>query len=342
MDLQTIEFLKWARYQYRSWQGKTNRLLKRMGILVDPPPTSPPLTTSTNLVPDHEGQAASGVIKQHILGDKACMIGRIGTSELPIILRYIKIVTKNQYPGAKILNYIFSNDEPFWWDKDVVSGLIFNAGFFPNENHAFNRFGEIMLNDIKSIDMLGSWIADEYQVIHLLNNPIIVKLTDLEPYYHEHPWSEALAGKTVLVIHPFVESIKRQYERRTLLFSDPRVLPEFTLKTLKAVQSIAGNPCGFDSWFDALDWMCEQISQTAFDVAIIGAGAYGLPLAAHVKRLGKKAVHLGGATQILFGIRGKRWDEMPFFQKLYNEYWVRPLPSEVPPEHQRVEGGCYW
>ena len=77
-------------------------------------------------------------------------------------------------------------------------------------------------------------------------------------------------------------------------------------------------------------------------MAIIGAGAYGLPLAAHVKRLGKKAVHLGGATQILFGIRGKRWDEMPFFQKLYNEHWVRPLPSEVPKDYQRVEGGCYW
>jgi hypothetical protein len=38
-------------------------------------------------------------------------------------------------------------------------------------------------------------------------------------------------------------------------------------------------------------------------------------------------VHLGGATQRLFGIRGKRWDERPFFQNLYNEHWTRPLAS---------------
>ncbi len=295
-----------------------------------------------SLTPTYIGQAASDVIKGYILSDQPCMIARIGTAEFYTFLRYLSIMKLNQYPFQKSLDYIFKQSESFWWDERVRISMSIYVGFFPPTNDNLNRFCEQLLADIKYIDILGSWIADEYQIIHRLNNPIIVKLTDLEPYYHEHPWSEALAGKTVLVIHPFVESIKRQYERRTLLFSDPRVLPEFTLKTLKAVQSIAGNPCGFDSWFDALDWMCEQISQTAFDVAIIGAGAYGLPLAAHVKRLGKKAVHLGGATQILFGIRGKRWDEMPFFQKLYNEYWVRPLPSEVPPEHQRVEGGCYW
>ena len=31
-------------------------------------------------------------------------------------------------------------------------------------------------------------------------------------------------------------------------------------------------------------------------------------LAAHVKRLGKRAVHLRGATQILFSIKGKHWE----------------------------------
>jgi hypothetical protein len=58
--------------------------------------------------------------------------------------------------------------------------------------------------------------------------------------------------------------------------------------------------------------------------------------------LGKKGIHLGGATQILFGIRGKRWDDDPFFQKLFNDYWVRPHPTEVPGNFQVVEGGCYW
>jgi hypothetical protein len=88
--------------------------------------------------------------------------------------------------------------------------------------------------------------------------------------------------------------------------------------------------------------MREQMDEVAFDVAILGCGAYGLALGAHAKRLGKKAVVLGGAVQILFGIKGQRWDEHEFISRLYNEHWVRPLPSERPPNYQAVEGGCYW
>ena len=88
--------------------------------------------------------------------------------------------------------------------------------------------------------------------------------------------------------------------------------------------------------------MRDQIAKTEFDVAILGCGAYGFPLAAHVKRLGKQSVHLGGATQILFGIKGRRWDTHDVISGLYNDYWVRPLPSETPAGHQSVEEGCYW
>ena len=146
----------------------------------------------------------------------------------------------------------------------------------------------------------------------------------------------------MLAIHPFEESIRAQFRKRELLFADPRVLPPFELKTLKAVQSLGGEANRFASWFEALDWMKEQVSATDFDVAIIGAGAYGMPLAAHVKRLGKQAVHMGGGSQILFGIRGKRWDEHDRFQHLFNEHWIRPLPSEAPSNFKQVEAGCYW
>ena len=127
-----------------------------------------------------------------------------------------------------------------------------------------------------------------------------------------------------------------------LLFANKNVLPEFNLVTIKAVQSIAGNECGYKTWFDALDHMKNKISEKEFDIAIIGCGAYGFPLASFIKDQGKKAVHIGGATQILFGIKGARWDEREFFQKMYNEYWVRPSEEETPNNNDLVEGGCYW
>ena len=55
--------------------------------------------------------------------------------------------------------------------------------------------------------------------------------------------------------------------------------------------------------------MKAQIDKEDFDICLIGAGAYGFPLAAYVKRKGKKAVHLGGALQLLFGIKGSRWED---------------------------------
>ena len=116
------------------------------------------------------------------------------------------------------------------------------------------------------------------------------------------------SGKKVLVIHPFEDSIKKQYEKnRTHIFERiydaDDILPEFELITLKAVQTLAGeHDSRFATWFEALNWMIEQCKKIEFDVAIIGCGAYGFPLAAELKRMGKTAIHLGGATQIVFGI----------------------------------------
>ena len=65
-------------------------------------------------------------------------------------------------------------------------------------------------------------------------------------------------------------------------------------------------------------------------------------LAARIKEAGRQAVHMGGATQLLFGIKGKRWDVHPVISGLYNDYWVRPDESERPKGAESVEDGCYW
>lgn len=40
----------------------------------------------------------------------------------------------------------------------------------------------------------------------------------------------------------------------------------------------------------------------------------------------EKAVHIGGALQLLFGIKGRRWDRE--FSSIYNDAWVRPEENE--------------
>ena len=290
---------------------------------------------------NYHGQAASDFIRQMLTSSNPCMICRFGSHELKATLNYIDIICSGSCI-SKSIKYIKNEIGPFWWDDKIRSSMLNNAGFFPANAEHLGMFAKMLLRDIKDIDVLGSWLAEEVRLANYFPNATIVRMTDLEPYYHTHPWSEALEGKRVLVIHPYEESITNQYKKHGSLFNNSKVQPKFELMTLKAVQSIAENKTDFSNWFDALSHMSTRIGRMGFDIAIIGAGAYGLPLASFVKRMGKKAIHLGGATQILFGIKGNRWDKLPFFRQLYNEDWVRPLPAEIPDNFQMVESGCYW
>ena len=82
------------------------------------------------------------------------------------------------------------------------------------------------------------------------------------------------------------------------------------LITIKAVQTIAKETDErFSNWFEALDYMKVQILKHEFDIALVGAGAYGTPLCLFINSLNKQAIQSGGATQLLFGIIGKRWEK---------------------------------
>jgi hypothetical protein len=293
------------------------------------------------LVFDLAGQEASDRIRALIEGPAPCMIARFGGVEMGAIQNYLA----TQAPGRldqRVLRYLSGQSAPWWWDERTARRMIGQAGFFPVDPEHLERFARLALEDYRQVDVLGSWLPDETRLPGAWK-PCRVPLVDLEPYRHAEPWSAALEGRKVLVLHPFEKSIQSQYGKRKALFKDARVLPDFELVTFPAVQSLAGD-CPFEDWFAALDWMKQGIAALDFDVAIIGAGAYGMSLAAFVKRdLGRKAVHLGGASQILFGIKGKRWDEWPeYAQALYNDAWVRPAPEEMPAAGRRVEGGCYW
>ena len=215
-----------------------------------------------------------------------------------------------------------------------------NAGFFPVERKSLRRFARLMLQAMKDVDVLVSWRLEEFLFRKRLRHCQLFKRSTMGFVGGRYIWSGLLESKRVLVVHPFADTIRRQYEKnREHIWPGRKVLPEFKeLITIKAVQSVAGNKTEFATWFDALEYMEREIDAQDFDVALIACGAYGFPLAAHVKRTGRKAIHIGGSLQLLFGIKGKRWDDKGF----YNEYWVSPSEAERPGRFEKVEGGCYW
>lgn len=278
---------------------------------------------------EYRGQDASDIIEAGLKSDNPFMVARFGGIELDAMIHINKSSKKFTLSRNKKRNIVFAS-------------LKSNAGFFPLDDALLKKFYDLMYADLHHVDILGSWRRREIFFKKELREAKKIHFESIEPYRHEKPWSKALKGQKVLVVHPFSESIQEQYLKRDFLFENKDVLPEFKLITLKSVQSIAGNNAGFTTWFDALDYMKNQVNSLDFDVAIIGCGAYGFPLAAHIKRIGKKAIHMGGATQILFGIKGQRWERNEQIFPLMNNNWVRPKQSETPNNSSTIEGGCYW
>lgn len=222
-----------------------------------------------------------------------------------------------------------------------------NAGIFPSSQKDLSEAAIVLEQALLSVDLLAQW-SSPYQA-RLLSEPgmaprHLCTLQDLEPWWTtlSAPWTFSLKGKNVLVVHPFAETIRSQYLRRQLLFHDSRILPDFNLLTVRPPLTLCGLTAGFSTWSDALESLISSVQATEFDVALIACGAYGLPLASAVKSMGKPAIHLGGPLQLLFGIRGRRWEAMPDYEAMMNEHWVRPSAIEQPELSQQVDGGCYW
>lgn len=292
---------------------------------------------------EYNRDVISDMIVNTLTQNKPCMIARFGSIEQTIVANYLSIEGENR----NIVNCITGKQQYWWWNKKVRNELVINAGFFPNKTFLIEKYCKMMIEDSKQLDILATWFGKELLITRNNNNISLTGLQEAEPWWQTNPWTRCLLHKKVLVVHPFAELIEVQYQKRKSLFQDERVLPDFELKTIKAVQSIGGQGGIYKNWFEALEWMKKEMDNTEYDIALIGCGAYGFCLAAHAKRNGKKAVHMAGALQLLFGIKGARWENPRYhpifnYNSLFNQYWVKPDDKYKPKAAELVENSCYW
>ena len=271
------------------------------------------------------GDCANQLIRAELEADRPLLISRIGNTEG-------RIVGENLFGGRR-------------YGRLTRKQAHQNAGIFPVNEYLLSQFSDLYSDALSEVDLLGFW-QTPYQARWLASlnyRPLLAPLSALEPYFHSDPWTSALSGKRVLVVHPFAKSIAIQYQhKREFLFANPQLLPEFDLEVLAPPQTLAPATAGYADWVEALNALVSQVLERHFDVALLGCGAYGMPLGAAIKRNGRQAIHLGGSLQLLFGIRGRRWDEMACFQQFFNDAWVRPSAAETPQRANSVDAGCYW
>ena len=180
---------------------------------------------------------------------------------------------------------------------------------------------------------------------------IQVPLRSLEPYYvePENQWTHFLFGQKVSVVSCFTDTASKQVKKIKDIWGPLGVLPEDV--DWQWVQT--GHPPsvanGSNEWpshvqdsLEAIEYVVSEVVRQGSRFALIGCGGIGMPIARKLMERGVIAIVLGGAIQVLFGIKGSRWENHSVISKFWNEHWVWPSQEETPRKSSKVEGGCYW
>jgi hypothetical protein len=257
-----------------------------------------------------------------IAAGKPAALGKIGSLE-----------------GEAVTCFLKGSDYPEILRKQMLE----NVGLHPADRKHLDAFCEAYLKAADALDVLAArGHPGETDIIKRVGGRTLVRLRSFESWLHPHPWSAALAGKRVLVVTPFAQSVLRQVHRRAEIWRDPSILPPCTVDVVRMPLSPGLVPPQHRDWQERYEALVEDCDRVDYDVMLVGAGGLSLPLVVHAKSRGKIGFHLGGHTQILFGITGKRWERDRALSHLQTDAWVRPSGDEAPPTVVKVEQGCYW
>lgn len=296
--------------------------------------TGPPLMTQ---------QEGAVWLATQMAGRRVIAAGKLGTSETEALLFYFTMRRGEvKYP------YL----------SDIKKNMTVNAGIFPATDETIDNWARHMIYDVlPALDGVAEWNnlhpAEEAQILNMFSpKSLRFPARSLEPFYETTAatrWTYRIPDNTrVAVVSPFVDTIRDQWPKQHAIWPHtpvwnskiicvpikahygPYLSPDFTW------------PEDIRNWRDAVAAMTREVVLSGAKVALIGAGALSLPLAVSLKKNGIAAIHTGGATQIMFGIKGLRWITHSMINTFFNDSWVFPRESEVPAHKTAVEGGCYW
>jgi hypothetical protein len=237
------------------------------------------------------------------------------------------------------------------WSKmsrDMLPVLERNAGVFGDANHIRKWCIEYEAA-IRGSDILATgW----YEPMRIREQKFLegfagkqVALRSLEPYYWpaEAQWSRVITGK-VCVVSSFADTIMSQVKKDIfpgLWLSDVEWSAVRTGYAPSLALGRASWPDDPSSWEDCVKGVVDEVLAINPRVVIIGCGGLGMIIGSRLKAAGKICIVLGGATQVLFGIKGQRWASHEL-SKFWGADWVWPSASETPGGASQVERGCYW
>ena len=269
---------------------------------------------------------------------KGFLVGRNGTIELEALITY------------KQKNFLFQQQ-----------GLILekHAGVFPSNESSHRHWVQDTEAAIKNTDLLvAGWFAplvreEKVYLASLGRNSVALPLRSLEPYYvpMEMMWTRYLKYHKVAVVSSFAQTAMKQIPKAkeiwgdragSLLPTDTQFIPIPTGYAPVLANGRAEWPGNPATWEAAVDSVVKQVVDSGAEIVLIGCGGLGMIIGYRLKLLGKVCIVMGGAIQVLFGIKGNRWETHATISRFWNDAWVYPSLDETPANSSSVEKGCYW
>jgi hypothetical protein len=281
------------------------------------------------------------LVCSYFKNNKPFLIGRNGSTELEVLSYFIKNGPNTQFP------------------QFLMNRLETYSGIFPATQESVKHWVLRYVDSLYECDAIAEGWYEPLKIEEkILLDAIIPKrdslfLRNLEPYYFDESirWSKFLENKNVGIINSFAKTCEEQTylskaiwgkNFKSLLPSNTRWIPIQTYFPPKMSGDYRETswPLHINNWEQAIDYVLQSYKEDPFEVAIVGCGALGMIIGAELKKKGVQVILMGGATQILFGVRGKRWETHSVISKFFNDAWV--YPKNKPANAKLIENACYW
>jgi hypothetical protein len=259
---------------------------------------------------------------------------------------YYEILLKREKNLAKIRQF----------ESDLNFHGLKQEGIFPANSNFYLKFNEFYIPHVRSIDCLGicyrPWELEIIKYYKLTNKLIYYpyQQTDVEsPSTEDQCYLPHFRGRKLLLVCPFAGILKERATQEIFegVWSKAGKKKWFWPKSVDALEF----PYGFaaetqrtySTAIELFEHITTEIARRDFDIALIGAGGLAIPIASHVKSLGKIGIDLGGHLQVLFGVLGKRYRRWQWDAWNSNE-WCIDMPAKYRPKEadEVCDKGAYW
>ncbi len=279
-------------------------------------------------------------------------VGRIGMSQKHWM--YYPILLRRGAANPKVYQL---------FERRLKQHGLKHEGVFPDSPDFYLRFNEFYITHVRNLDYLGLYLNDWDVVLekpildfyHLQNK--FINYIDVQPDRslrgdESNCYLAAFRNKKVLIVCPFASLLARRANRTTFegvwsKISKPWFYPQSVAALDIPYGFAADTHSRYATAFEMYDDIVQTLAGQDFDIALLGAGGLAIPLASHIKSTGRIALDIGGHLQMVFGVIGKKWRNLPDWRAAYyNEWWIDMPPQYKPKENdvcpENGEPGAFW